>query len=200
MQLQFILLPLVGALIGWLTNKLAVYLIFRPYEPVKLPLLPCKIHGLLPKRRAELAYKIGQVVEQELLSIDDVVLQLRSPDMVHKVVQSVQNTVQGMVENKLPLWVPLSFKKNLSKLFSETVERKLPSIIEEILDQTSSEFKNKISIMEMVESKLNKYPIKHVESIVTSVAAKELKHIEFLGAVLGFVIGLVQAVIFTFFR
>ena len=74
--LQVICMPVVGALIGWITNRLAVMLIFRPYKPVRL--LGYTFQGVVPKRRLELAEKIGAVIEKELLSMEDLVAMLLS--------------------------------------------------------------------------------------------------------------------------
>jgi hypothetical protein len=61
--------PLVGALIGYVTNALAIKMLFRPLEPVyffrlRLPFTP----GILPRQRRRLAESIGAMVERELLT------------------------------------------------------------------------------------------------------------------------------------
>lgn len=63
----------VGALIGGLTNLLAIVMLFRPHRAWKIgkwtvPLTP----GLIPKRHAELARQLGRVVEKHLLSPESV--------------------------------------------------------------------------------------------------------------------------------
>ena len=57
-----LILTIVGALIGWITNILAIKLLFRPLKPIKIPFTPFVILGLIPKRRSELAKVIGEVV------------------------------------------------------------------------------------------------------------------------------------------
>ena len=66
-----LILSLVGGIIGWLTNILAIKLMFRPINPMKIPILNIEILGLIPKRKNEIAENIGEVVATELLSIDD---------------------------------------------------------------------------------------------------------------------------------
>lgn len=193
--LQLAIMPLVGAFIGWVTNMLAVKLIFRPYRPFKVPLLPITFQGLVPKRRAELATKIGQVVEQELLSGDDIILQMRSPDMVDKLVHTVQRTIGEVVIEKIPHWVPLSMQHLLVQAVSETVTKTVPPLVERAINQMGSEFKENFQVSALVEEKLNTYPIADIERIIVSVAARELKHIEILGGVLGFIVGLLQFVL-----
>ena len=66
---KFILIPLISAFIGYLTNVVAIRMLFWPRQPVNL--LFFQLHGLLPKRRAELASSLGNLVEEQLLSLDD---------------------------------------------------------------------------------------------------------------------------------
>ena len=71
-----ILLPLVGAIIGWCTNWLAVKMIFRPRKPIGLPGI--RLMGLLPRRREELAENVARTVEKELLSVQGICQSLES--------------------------------------------------------------------------------------------------------------------------
>ena len=63
------LLPLIAALIGWMTNYIAVKMLFHPKEPKKI--VGITFHGVFPKRQNVLAEKLGQLVADELFSISD---------------------------------------------------------------------------------------------------------------------------------
>lgn len=68
MDLQWIAAPLVGGVIGYVTNSLAIKMLFRPLKPVylwghKLPFTP----GMIPKEQPRIAAAIGKVVGRELL-------------------------------------------------------------------------------------------------------------------------------------
>ncbi len=192
MIIQLIILPLVAAFVGWVTNKLAIHLIFRPHQPRKIPLLPYTIQGLVPKRRAELARRVGQVVEQELLTSDDIVKVLHSPELLGKLLASIRRSVQNMIDERVPPWVPSALKNVLLEVVTEVINRQVPTMLTRTMEQLGGEIKKQFDVAALVESKLNEYPIDHVERIIVSVAARELKHIEKLGAVLGFIIGLLQ--------
>ncbi len=61
--------PLLGAVIGYVTNAIAIKMLFRPLREVRvfgvrLPFTP----GIIPRRRAELADSIGRMVSRELLT------------------------------------------------------------------------------------------------------------------------------------
>ncbi len=66
-----------GALAGGITNAVAVWMLFHPYE--RRGLGPFAIQGAIPKNRARLARAIGKTVGQRLLSQDDLAQQLTSP-------------------------------------------------------------------------------------------------------------------------
>ena len=62
-----LMVTMVGAVIGWITNIFAIKLLFRPLNPIRIPFTPFTIVGLIPKRRNEIATTIAEVVSQELL-------------------------------------------------------------------------------------------------------------------------------------
>lgn len=75
MNLPFIWLapPLVGAFIGYLTNYVAIRMLFRPLKPwrvfsIRVPMTP----GVIPAKRHDLALNIGRMVGDHLLTSQDV--------------------------------------------------------------------------------------------------------------------------------
>ena len=75
----FIITPIIGAIIGYATNYIAVKLLFRPLKPVYIgkfhvPFTP----GIIPKRKKHLAKAIGDAVGQKLLTPGDMESALRS--------------------------------------------------------------------------------------------------------------------------
>ena len=60
--LPWVLLPVVGAIIGFATNWLAIKMLFHPRKP------RFGVHGLLPRRQADLAKNIGAIVAEELIT------------------------------------------------------------------------------------------------------------------------------------
>ncbi len=81
-DIQIITTPLVGGLIGLVTNGLAIRMLFRPLKPVyigkyKLPFTP----GLIPKERPRLAKAIGEIVSRDLLDKETLKRTLLSDQM-----------------------------------------------------------------------------------------------------------------------
>ncbi len=78
--LPFVLPPLLGAIIGYVTNALAIRMLFRPltekrFLGIRIPLTP----GIIPRQRSELARSIGRMVSTKLITDEVVVLRLRDP-------------------------------------------------------------------------------------------------------------------------
>lgn len=85
MNINIIVQPLVGAAIGYITNAIAIKMLFRPARPVyigrfRLPFTP----GLIPKEKARLAASIGDAVSRDLLSEGALRDALLSEDMLGK--------------------------------------------------------------------------------------------------------------------
>lgn len=60
------LLPLFGLLVGYATNWIALYWIFRPLNPIKVG--PWKIHGLFFKRQEEVSREYSEIVTDKILT------------------------------------------------------------------------------------------------------------------------------------
>ncbi|RJX21988.1 MAG: DUF445 family protein [Ammonifex sp.] len=184
------LIPLVGAFIGWVTNRLAVKLLFRPYRPYRL--LKWTIQGVLPKRRYELAGSIGGIIEQEILSLDDILQHLKERDVPERTVALLREAIRGAVLEKAPAWVPVAVKKPLAEAVSDLVRDRLPFLIDWLVESFGETLKREVSLSQLIETKLNQFPLEDLERVVFKVTAREIRHIEVMGALLGFLIGLLQ--------
>ena len=90
--MDWILEPLVGAVIGCFTNFIAIKMLFRPYREMrifglKLPFTP----GMIPKRKKDVARAIGRVVNDNLLEKDDIAQTLTKESTVTKVREAVMD-------------------------------------------------------------------------------------------------------------
>ncbi len=85
LDLQYIVAPVVGGVIGYITNGIAIKMLFRPLNPIKLwgftlPFTP----GLIPKEKERLAASIGGVVGTRLLNSEVISAELISPEILKK--------------------------------------------------------------------------------------------------------------------
>ncbi len=197
-MLKTAFLVLVGAMIGWLTNVLAIKMLFRPINPIKLPLIPIVIQGLIPKRRSEISKSIGEIVEREFVSMHDIMSRLMTEENKSEAITIIKEKILKAVEYKIPVLIPSTFRYKMISYLEEQIQKEAPMILESTIDSVSGKAMEQINIKKMVEGKIDDFELEKLEEIILSVSAKELKHIEWLGGVLGAVIGLVQGIIIRF--
>lgn len=191
--LLWITLPLVAALIGWFTNFLAVRMIFRPYREVKI--LGIRIQGLLPKRKKEFAKSIGATVEEHLISTDDIAELLDDPTISRKLKASVETRIDVFIREKLTGGNPM-LQAFMKGPLIDSIKSKMLVEVEELLEDgvkmVGGYLDEHLDMGGIVEEKILSFEMKKLEAIVLDVAKKELVAIEVLGAVLGFIVGLIQ--------
>lgn len=192
---QVILLSLIGAAIGWLTNVFAIKLIFRPLNPIKVPLIDMNIQGLIPKRKNELAKSIGHTVETELISIEEIIDKLIEEENKSELIFEIKRKIKSIVEQKIPSLVPSTIRNMIVVYIDEIVEGEGENALNELSEKLIHKATSNVKISEIIEDKINKFDLEKLEEIILGIAQKELKHIEILGGLIGFVIGFVQGVI-----
>ena len=89
---NYVLPPLVGAVIGYFTNYIAVRMLFRPRKPVylfghQLPLTP----GAIPKGKARLAKSAGKIVQDELFTREDISGRLLTEEVEKPLIDKVMS-------------------------------------------------------------------------------------------------------------
>lgn len=192
-----LILTIVGGLIGWITNILAIKLLFRPIKPIRIPILNIEILGLIPKRKNEIAANIGEVISNELLSIDDILDQAFKNSNGENFNSYIIDKIKNIINEKLNI-IPMPFRMMASPYIDEILNKEVPSAINEISADLLTKAKENVNIQEIIEEKINELDLEKLEDIIIKVAKKELKHIEVLGLVLGAIIGVLQGILVIF--
>lgn len=97
----FLVPPIVGAIIGYCTNFLAIRMLFRPYRPVyfwgvKMPFTP----GLIPRGQARLAKKLAQAVGGSIITPDILAKGLISSPLLTEGAMEIKKAIR----TNLPNW------------------------------------------------------------------------------------------------
>ncbi len=195
---RILFLACIGALIGWITNLLAIKLLFKPYNIIEIPIIKLKIQGLIPKRKAEIARSIGQTIQEELLSIEEIVEQFVSHQNNQEIVDLIKLKINDIVSSRLPAIIPSAFKEKIVSYINDVIDDEAGVLINNTMESMIHKATNSIDLAAMIETRILDFPMEKLEEVVFKIAKEELKHIEILGAVLGFAIGLLQGIIFIF--
>ncbi len=85
--------PLVAGVVGYITNKIAIKMLFRPYEPKWYTL---GWQGIVPKTRPKVAVKISEIVGQKLLAHDDFLYALENNDIKTKIHSIIADKLKSL--------------------------------------------------------------------------------------------------------
>ncbi|MGB3366726.1 MAG: DUF445 family protein [Acidaminobacteraceae bacterium] len=198
MLVKLLILALVGAFIGWMTNVFAIKLMFRPLAPFKIPLTPFTLQGLIPKRKAEIAKSIGETVETELLSIEDIIDKLIEDTDKGEIIEMIRAKIMILIDEKMPPMIPSMFKGMITSYVNDAITSEGEAMIVELSEKIIHHATQKVSVALIVEEKINEFDFENLEEIIMSIAKAELKHIEILGGFIGFAIGTVQGLLILF--
>ena len=85
-ELSYLLGPAVGSIVGYVTNDVAIRLLFKPTRPkyifgMKVPFTP----GLIPKERGRIAEAVGNSISENLMNKEVLEKNLLSEDMLTKI-------------------------------------------------------------------------------------------------------------------
>jgi len=98
--------PVVGAIIGYVTNAVAIKMLFRPLKEIRiagfrLPFTP----GILPRQRHKLADSIGRMVERELLTPGVIRERLARKDVHEKIENALGSYTTQTLDEPLSNYV-----------------------------------------------------------------------------------------------
>lgn len=186
-------LPIIAALTGWITNFIAIKMLFHPREKVKILFL--EIQGIFPKRQKKLAEKLGKVVSDELFSMEDVRSAITNPDNLGEVHQVIDEKLDDFLENRMMESMPMLYvfmSDEMRVKIKATLQQELELMLPELIGQFANKIEKEVDVERTVYEKVVNFSSDKLEEILYSIMQKEFKFIEILGGVLGFIIGLIQ--------
>lgn len=135
--LVFLLPPLLGAIIGWVTNALAIKMLFRPLAEkrifgLRLPFTP----GILPRQRAKLSKNIGSMVQRELITQEMLLERLQEKSIQDELAKTIHSWTSSLVE-KTPAELLSLFNTFFTDKEKEAASVIIQSFIDKLLDSPS---------------------------------------------------------------
>lgn len=101
MDAAYIIAPLLGGVIGYITNDIAIRMLFRPHTAkyvfgIHIPFTP----GIIPKEKKRIAEAIGGVISENLMNKEVLEKYLLSEDMVEKIRGAVEEFIATQQKNE----------------------------------------------------------------------------------------------------
>ena len=155
---KYIATPLIGAVIGYVTNWIAVKMLFRPRKEIRvfgkrLPFTP----GVIPRGQGRLARAVGNVVETQLLTPEYLGEKLLSKESEEEFKNHMQSWIDSQKASEDTLYSSISniveedrlhnfiasTEENLTDFLSEKIIAMEPGKL--IVDKVMQEAQNKLS-------------------------------------------------------
>lgn len=160
--------PLVGAVIGYFTNSIAVRMLFRPLHPVKigtftLPFTP----GLIPKGQSRLASAIGKTVGEQLLTKESLTKSLLSDEMKQKISADVSEFLKAQSEKEESIHEVL---RNFTTM--EKIEEK-KEVVENIIVDKIEEHLTSADLGEIVAQEMLKEVMEYVKGTLLAMMVNQ---------------------------
>jgi len=100
-MIHYLIGPAVGAVIGYITNDIAIRMLFRPHQPkyvmgVHIPFTP----GIIPKEKSRIAGAIGKAVSENLMNREVLEKSLLSDEMMSKIAGAIDEFVSTQSKNE----------------------------------------------------------------------------------------------------
>lgn len=194
--LQFILIPVISAFIGWFTNWIAIKMLFHPKEPKRI--LGITFHGIFPKRQKIFAEKLGKMISAEFLSFEDIEGKITNPQNLQKLMPTVEAHVDNFLRNKLSdempflsLFIGDKTIRSLKNIFMQELQVLFPQLMKSYAGHLQEE----LDLEKIVTDKVSSFSTDKLEEILYQIMSKEFRFVEILGGVIGFIIGVVQVLI-----
>ena len=194
-------IPLLSAFIGWVTIKLAVKLLFKPYNPVSF--LGFKIEGLFPARKKDIAIAASKYATAQFAGgLDGLEQKISDPKNFESVKPLIEDHMDDFLRNRLKEQMPMISMfigdKTISSLKTIFIQE-IESLFPQVMLQFSGTLKRQFNIEDLVREKINAISPENLHTLVYSQLTKPLRSTSMLGAGIGFLIGLIQLAIILLF-
>ena len=185
--IPWVVIPLIGGCIGYVTNWVAIKMLFHPRER------RFGMQGLIPRRQEDLAKNIGEIVGAELVHLDKMVEPLKEADLRPLLSELIDAALSSRVQEwqKIPLVGAFITTERVASIRDGIIDEILQNQ-SQMIDQMTAFAEEHIDVSKVAREKIAGFDLDRLESMTRQVAKTEFRAIEIWGAVLGILIGLVQ--------
>ena len=181
---------------GGFTNWLAILMLFRPREPVRI--FWWSLQGVIPSRHAQLAERIADTVENSLLTQEDLEMAMSGVHWHDEVDRLIRNILHdrgpGGILEKIP-GISQAWNHVVLPSLQEVLSKEVIRFVEGYRKRFVGKLRESVDIREIVRQKVLEFDTEAMEKLIMAVAKREFGHIQVVGAITGAVIGVVQGIV-----
>jgi uncharacterized membrane protein YheB (UPF0754 family) len=190
-------LPIAGVVIGYVTNWMALWLIFEPTEPHRLG--PLKMHGLFLRRQPEVSEVYGEIIADHIVTLRNIGDELLRGPRADRTRQMIEDALRPAVDRAAGP-ARLAVRTAIGGSRYDTIRE---SVASEAVDYTMQpltdpEFNRRQSaaVRTMITERMRELPYPDFTELLRSGMREDEWLLLLHGAVLGFVAGCIHLLIF----
>ena len=194
-------IPIVSAIVGWGTNVLAIYMTFYPIEFVGIPPF-LGWQGIIPSKARKMASKTVDLMTTKLVGVEEIISRLEAERIAQELKPAVDELLIELInevvnEQSPKIWatVPDSIKQ---EIYKKAIKDSNEVILQSFID-IQNEIEDILDIKRMSIEALMRDKTFLVD-IFLECGKNEFKFIERSGIGFGFLFGLVQMIIWYFYK
>jgi uncharacterized membrane protein YheB (UPF0754 family) len=189
-------MPLFGLVVGWLTDWLALKLIFNPKRPKRF--LGVEVQGLFLRRRREVAADYGGLIAEEIITPHKVIRAVLTGPMSDRVFAMVRRQVQSALDHSAGVARPLLIATVGSNRYQEmklSIAGQVMARLPHTLRHVEEYAKQAMDVRSLLVSKMQLLSDRQFERLIRPAFEQDEWKLIVVGAVLGFLMGEFQAII-----
>jgi uncharacterized membrane protein YheB (UPF0754 family) len=192
----YLITILLSAFTGWITTWIAIKMLFHPRKPIKI--LGLTVQGIFPKNQLLIAQKLGQVVNKELLSFDEIEQKVTNPENLEKLRPDIEAHIDNFLRHKLkdvfPMMSMFIGDKTIGQL-KEAFLTELSELFPILMKNYMGKLQEDLDLEKIVTEKVANFSSEKLEDILGQITKKEFQFLEVIGGLFGLLIGIVQVVV-----
>ncbi|WP_416397341.1 DUF445 domain-containing protein [Allohahella sp. A8] len=198
--LQYASIPVVAALIGWITNWLAVKLTFKPLEFVGIPPF-LGWQGIIPSKARKMADLCVDATIAKLGTVQEIFEQIDPELLSQHVIDSLMPRVEEYVDDVMTrehrtLWENLPMRAR--KIVYDRVRKSAPSLVDKLVTDIGLQIDTLLDLKKLVADCLEA-DRELLNRLFQECGEAEFRFIINSGFVFGFIFGLFQMVAWYFY-
>ncbi|MFB6084376.1 MAG: DUF445 domain-containing protein [Halorientalis sp.] len=191
-------LPVSGVFVGYFTNYIAIKAIFNPQEPIEIG--PFTLQGLFIQRQEEVAERYGEIVAEEIITVENVAHNLLYGKRSDRTRQLIEEAIRPTLDEALGMSAPVVRVATGDRRYEEIRDALATEGVEYTLEPLEDEDFNReraVPVKEMIASRMQELPPEDFTMTLRSAFKEDEWLLIGIGAVLGFVAGWIQLLVVT---
>jgi len=190
------ILPSGGVIIGYVTNWVALWMIFEPVEPHRLG--PLKLHGLFIRRQHEVSEVYGEIIAEDIVTLRNIGDELLHGPSADRTRQMIEDSMRPAVDRAAGP-ARLAVKVALGSEYDTIRESVATQAVDYTMTPlTDPEFNRRQSaaMRDLITDRMRELPHEDFSELLRSAMREDEWLLLLHGAVLGFIAGCIHLLIF----